>query len=136
MNAKNILVLEDATLVRNLVHGRLEAQGYNVTSASMVSEALQEIRAKMPDLIILDLGLEDENPFAALTDGFAFLGMLRRSYPGSDTAVIIYSVSYSPEIDVQAKSMGVIEVVEKKRGMTALLTAVHKAFQNREEKAA
>jgi two-component system KDP operon response regulator KdpE len=136
MNTKNILVLEDAQLIRNLVHGRLEAEGYNVTSASMVSEALHEIRAKMPDLIILDLGLEDENPFAALTDGFSFLGMLRRSYPGSDTSVIIYSVSYSPEIEVRAKSMGVIEVIEKKRGMTALLGAVRKVFENREEKAA
>jgi two-component system KDP operon response regulator KdpE len=136
MNTKNILVLEDATLVRNLVHGRLEAEGYNVTSASMVSEALHEIRAKMPDLIILDLGLEDDNPFAALTDGFSFLGMLRRSYPGSDACVIIYSVSSSPEIEARAKSMGAFEVIEKKRGMTALLGAVRKAFENREEKAA
>ena len=136
MNTKNILVLEDAALIRNLVHGRLEAEGYKVTSASMVSEALQEIRAKMPDLIILDLGLEDDNPFAALTDGFSFLGMLRRSYPGSDTSVIIYSVSYSPEIEARAKSLGVLEVIQKKRGMTALLGAVKKAFENREEKAA
>jgi len=136
MNTKNILVLEDATLVRNLVHGRLEAAGYNVTSASMVSEALLEIRAKMPDLIILDLGLEDEDPFAALTDGFAFLSMLRRSYPGSDTSVIIYSVSFSPEVEARAKSMGVLDVIEKKRGMPALLGAVKQAFQNREEKAA
>jgi two-component system, OmpR family, KDP operon response regulator KdpE len=136
MNTKNILVLEDATLVRNLVHGRLEAAGYDVTSASMVSEALHEIRAKMPDLIILDLGLEDEDPFAALTDGFAFLGMLRRSYPGSDTSVIIYSVSCSPEIEARAKSLGVLEVIEKKRGMPALLGAVKQAFQTREEKAA
>ena len=136
MNTKNILVLEDATLIRNLVHGRLEAEGYNVASASMVSEALHEIRAKMPDLIIQDLGLEDDDPFAALTDGFAFLGMLRRSYPGSDTAVIIYSVSHSPEIEARAKSLGVLEIIQKKRGMTALLGAVKKAFDNREEKAA
>lgn len=136
MNTKSILVLEDATLVRHLLHGRLEAEGYNVASASMVSEALQEIRAKMPDLILLDLGLEDDDPFAALTDGFAFLGMLRRSYPGSDTSVIIYSVSCSPEIEARAKSMGVLEVIEKKRGMPALLVAVRKAFENREDKAA
>ena len=136
MNTKNILVLEDAKLIRNLVQGRLETEGYSVASAGMVSEALHEIRAKMPDLIILDLGLEDDDPFAALTDGFSFLGMLRRSYPGSDTSVIIYSVSYSPEIEARAKSMGVIEVIEKKRGMTALLGAVRKVFENREEKAA
>jgi len=136
MITKNILVLEDAKLIRNLVQGRLETEGYSVTSAGMVSEALHEIRAKMPDLIILDLGLEDDDPFAALTDGFSFLGMLRRSYPGSDTSVIIYSVSYSPEIESRAKSMGVIEVIEKKRGMTALLGAVRKVFENREERAA
>ena len=136
MNTKNILVLEDATLVRNLLHGRLEAEGYDVTSASMVSEALQEIRGKMPDLIILDLGLEDDDPFAALTDGFSFLGMLRRSYPGSDTSVIIYSVSYSPEIEARAKSMGVLDVIEKKRGIPALLGAVRRAFDDREDRAA
>lgn len=136
MNNKRILVLEDATLVRNLLHGRLEAEGYNVASASMASEALQEIRTKMPDLIILDLGLEDEDPFAALTDGFSFLGMVRRGYPGSDTSVIIYSVSCSPEIVARAKSMGVLDVIEKKRGMPALLEAVRQAFENREDKAA
>lgn len=136
MNAKNILVLEDVKLVRNLLQSRLENEGYKVASASMVSQALHEIRTKMPDLIILDLGLEDEDPFATLTDGFAFLQMLRRSYPGSDIAVIIYSVSYSPEIEVRAKSLGVLDVIEKKRGVPALLNAVKSAFDNREDKAA
>lgn len=132
MSKKKILVVEDVKLVRSLLETRLEAEGYNVASVAIASEALHEVRKSMPDLIVLDLGLQDDDPFAAITDGFAFLSMLRRSYPGSDTSILIYSVSHSPEIEAKAKAMGVLEVIDKKRGVPALLEAVRKAFETRE----
>src|SRR5687768_11305520 len=109
MNTEHILVVEDTNLIRVLVRSRLEAAGYQVAGASTVSEALQAIKTRMPDLLILDLSLAGEG-FADLTDGFAFLSLLRRNHPEADPAVIIYSVDHSPEVEARAKSMGAIAV--------------------------
>lgn len=55
--AKKILVVEDELFVRTLVQSRLEANGYEVTTASDGEQALGKARSEKPDLIILDLML-------------------------------------------------------------------------------
>ena len=136
MSAEHILVVEDTKLIRNVLRSRLEAEGYQVTPAGKISEALVAIRTKMPDLLILDLTLDGEDPFSTLTDGFAFLTLLRRNYPKADVAVIIYSVNYSPEVESRAKSMGATAVIDKKSGIVALLSAVGAALEERRSKQA
>lgn len=133
MNTEHILVVEDTNLVRILVRSRLEAAGYQVIGAGTVSEALQAIKTRMPDLLILDLSLAAAD-LAELTDGFAFLGLLRRNYPEANPAVIIYSVNHSPEVEARAKSMGAVAVMDKKGGVPALLTAVRTALDERKSK--
>jgi hypothetical protein len=54
----------------------------------------------MPDLLILDLSLAAAD-LAELTDGFAFLRLLRRNHPEADPAVIFYSVNHSPEVEAR-----------------------------------
>jgi DNA-binding response OmpR family regulator len=133
VNTEHILVVEDTNLIRTLVHSRLEAGGYQVTGVSTVSEALRAIKTRMPDLLILDLGLATED-LAELGDGFAFLGLLRRTYPKADPAVIIYSVNHSPEVEARAKSMGAVAVMDKKAGVPALLNVVRAALEERKSK--
>lgn len=136
MSTAHILVVEDTELIRVLLHSRLEAEGYVVTALSKISEALQAVRTAMPDLLVLDLTLDGDEPFACLTDGFAFLSLLRRNHPDADVAVIIYSVNYSPAVETRAKSMGAFAVIDKKSGVAALLSAVRAALEQRKSKEA
>jgi len=135
MSAEHILVVEDTNLVRVLISSRLRSEGFDVAGAAKVSEALQAVNTRTPDLIVLDLSLDnEEDQMAGLTDGFAFFGMLRRSYPQADIDVIIYSVDHSPEVHARAKSMGAAAVVDKKAGVASLLEAVRITLDERKKK--
>ena len=135
MNSEHILVVEDTNLVRILVRSRLEAAGYQVVGAGTVSEALQAIKTRMPDLLILDLSLATTD-LAELTDGFAFLSLLRRNHPEADPAVIIYSVNHSPEVEARARTLGAAAVIDKKGGVPALLNTVRATLDERHNKKA
>jgi CheY-like chemotaxis protein len=50
-----ILIADDNEAHRDIVARRLEAQGYDIITASEGEEALAHARAKLPDLILLDV---------------------------------------------------------------------------------
>lgn len=129
-----ILVIEDGEPIRNLLKGRLEKDGFEVKGAGKVADALMEIRTKMPDLIILDLTFDDD-PFAGITDGISFLGMLRRNHEDANPAIIIFSANPSPQIEAKAKAMGVHTVLGKKAGVRPLLDAIQLVLKERKETA-
>lgn len=56
---KQILVVEDERKIAQIVRDYLERAGYRVTVASSGPEALAAARARLPDLIVLDLGLPE-----------------------------------------------------------------------------
>ena len=56
-----ILVVDDEVNVRKLYQMELEDDGHEVVTAANGTEALQCIRGAAPDLVILDIKLENEN---------------------------------------------------------------------------
>ncbi|TLM97524.1 response regulator, partial [bacterium] len=50
-----ILVVDDEVLYQHLVKVNLEAEGYEVITASNGEEALEMVASKHPDLVILDV---------------------------------------------------------------------------------
>ena len=56
-NGKEILVVEDERKIAQILCDYLRRAGYRVVVASSGPEALAAARARMPDLIVLDLGL-------------------------------------------------------------------------------
>lgn len=64
--AKNILVIEDDTSIRELLVELLESEGYNVASAINGLEGLKYLeRTGRPDLILIDLMMP-------VMDGYSF----------------------------------------------------------------
>ena len=57
--AHNVLVVEDETDIRNLVVFHLAREGYHCRTAATGTQALQEVRGHLPDLIGLDLMLPE-----------------------------------------------------------------------------
>lgn len=57
MSVGRILVVEDEEDLRELLRYRLEQEGFEVESVERGDEALQRVREKLPDLMLLDLML-------------------------------------------------------------------------------
>jgi two-component system capsular synthesis sensor histidine kinase RcsC len=89
-----ILVIEDNTVLRALVRGLLESQGYSVVEAANGAEGLQVYAAAPADLVITDL----EMP---VLDGFQVLRALRHTAP----AAAVLAISGDPHALVQARTL-------------------------------
>jgi DNA-binding response OmpR family regulator len=131
MSNEHILMVEDDKLVLSLVASKLRTEGYQVTGAESVSNALHVTANNLPDLLILDLTLLDGDPFAGLTDGFAFLRLLQRSSPDAKLPVIIYSADNSPAVQAKAQKFGVAAVIQKGAPIDELLTVVRMVLDER-----
>ena len=60
MTTKNILVVDDERDVAEFMRDLLEDNGYGVTVAYDGVEAMEKIRERKPDLILLDLQMPEE----------------------------------------------------------------------------
>ena len=76
----NILIVDDEVTIRELLTGYLTANGYHVTAAASVHEAVRLAEKAPPDLLISDLQLEDG-------DGFEIIERIKRQQP--DLPVIL-----------------------------------------------
>jgi CheY-like chemotaxis protein len=69
-----VLVVEDEDDARTLISTVLSLHGADVRTAASVAEALATIEQKMPDLLVSDIGMPDE-------DGYALIRKVRARSP-------------------------------------------------------
>src|SRR5512138_280544 len=91
-----ILVVDDELAIRRFLRTALGAQGYNIFEAATAQDALQEVAMHRPDLVILDLGLPDQ-------DGTEVVRQLRQ---WTQLPVIILSVRDRDAAKVAALDAG------------------------------
>ncbi|MCH9651993.1 MAG: response regulator [Deltaproteobacteria bacterium] len=99
-----ILVLDDEESQRKLVAAELEAQGFQVTTASSGTEALELMRRRRPDLVLLDLLMPE-------MDGTAFLRQARRDPRFHGLPVVV----------VTARDLSAKETLLVEQGVRAML---------------
>ncbi len=56
---KRILVVDDEKNIRTLFRDELEEDGYEVETAGSGQEALDKVAQRVPDLMVLDIRMED-----------------------------------------------------------------------------
>ena len=56
-----VLLIEDEGEIRRYLRATLEAQDYDVLEAATAREGLQKLTLNRPDVVILDLGLPDQD---------------------------------------------------------------------------
>lgn len=85
LHRSRILVVDDDSGVRETIALLLAAAGYEISSAHSGFEALQQLKIKVPTLLLCDLEMPGMS-------GFELLSIVRRRFPG--VAVIAMSGSY------------------------------------------
>ena len=119
MNEQKILVIDDEGPIRKLLQITLQSNGYNVEESVTAKDGLATAVSNLPDLILLDLGLPDE-------DGHSVLKKLRTWY---SKPVIIISVLSSEEDIVNALDNGANDYLIKPFRTGELLARIRSALR-------
>ncbi len=103
MNSAEILVIDDEAQIRKLLEITLQSNDYKVREASTAKDGLIIAANHPPDIILLDIGLPDEN-------GHIVLQKLREWYT---KPIIILSVQSSEEDIIKALDNGANDYLVK-----------------------
>ena len=95
MTQAKILLVEDDSLLRETLVAILEQEGFRVTEAGDVNQALQHVASDVFDVLVTDLHM----PGAA--DGLTIISAMRHANPKAVTLLL----SAFPEMDVAAKTI-------------------------------
>jgi len=117
---KNVLVVEDNVLNRELMSALLKGAGYNVFVAKDGAEALMMIGRERVDLMLLDVDL----PFI---DGHSLLQAVREN--GLEIPAIFISGLPGEEVEVKAFQVGATDFIRKPVKNNVLLARVSKVLK-------
>jgi len=121
---KKILVVEDEEDILALLHFNLIKAGYLVDCASQGEEALMLVRAKKPDLILLDLMLPG-------IDGLEICRRLRGDNRSKEIPVIMLTARGEEEDVVRGLEMGADDYITKPFSIKVLLARVQTVLRRR-----
>lgn len=119
-NRYKILIIEDESNIRSFVKTILHANDYQVLLADSCENGLMMYGSHMPDLVILDLGLPDQ-------DGLEFIRRIRRT---EATPILVLSARTTEEDKITALDLGANDYVTKPFGTGELLARVRAALRS------
>lgn len=117
--AGTILVVEDDVEIRELVADYLAGQGYAVRAVATGAEARAALRGTLPDLVVLDLGLPDD-------DGLAIARHLREQH---DLAIVMISGACDPIDRIVGLEVGSDDYLPKPFDMRELRARVRNVMR-------
>jgi two-component system KDP operon response regulator KdpE len=119
-NSAEILIIDDEVQIRKLLEIALDSNGYKTVFAVNAKEGIALAANHQPNLIILDLGLPDE-------DGQEVLKRLREWYK---KPIIILTVKNTEEEIVKALDNGANDYLAKPFRTQELLARIRTALRN------
>lgn len=120
---KNFLIVDDEADIRTLIRGILEDEGYTIRLAANSDEAYAQIDQAVPDLVILDIWLQN-----SAHDGLQILERLKSEHPC--VPVLMISGHGTIETAVNAIKQGAYDFIEKPFKSDRLLLMIERALEN------
>jgi two-component system, OmpR family, KDP operon response regulator KdpE len=114
MSKLRILIVEDEADIRRFIRLSLEREGMTVFEATTAAQARIESASRQPHLVIVDLGLPDE-------DGKVFIRDMRN---WSSAPVLVLSAREREEEKVEALNVGADDYLTKPFGVPELIARV------------
>ncbi len=122
MSSGHILVVDDEPDIRNLVKEILEDEGFEVSVAESGEQARHARRKRRPDLILLDIWMDD-------VDGITLLREWSEN-GGLPCPVVVMSGHGTVETAVEATRLGAYDFIEKPISLAKLLLVVNRALES------
>jgi len=117
----NILIVDDSDTNLVLLEAILEDDGNHVQKAYSAKEALVSLTKKVPNLILLDLLMPNEN-------GFDLLKKLNSNGIFKGIPTIIVTAFANQENKIIAKDLGAVDLIEKPINIPEFLDKIHSAL--------
>ena len=122
---KKILIVDDDRVVLASCRRILESEGYTASPTSSVKEALAMLEQEKFDLLLVDVIMPEY-------DGMYLIGNVRENLP--HLPILVMSGYPTPETISSGMRMGATHFIAKPFTPDELITAVHKAFEEEQEK--
>jgi len=113
----HILVVDDSGFARRTLRQMLESDGHSCDEAQNGTEALERYASRRPDIVLLDMVMEEMN-------GLEVLANLRRVDP--EAKVLVVSADIQTSTSQQAKAAGANGMLNKPFQKDQLLATVAK----------
>ena len=121
--ASEILIVDDEEDIRDLISGILRDEGYTTRVAGDSDAALAAIRARRPQLVVLDIWLQGSK-----LDGIEILETIKREQP--DLPVVMISGHGTIETAVASIKKGAYDFVEKPFKADRLMHVAERALES------
>lgn len=121
MSFGHILIVDDEPDIRGLLKEILEDEGFSISVAENGQSAREALRARRPDLILLDIWMPD-------IDGVKLLKEWKEN-KSFDCPVIMISGHGTVETAVEAIRVGAYDFIEKPLSIAKLLITVDRALE-------
>lgn len=119
-----ILLVDDEPDIVDTIQCRLEANSFNVVTASNGEEGLQKAADEKPDLILLDTNMPVMN-------GHEMLENLKKRPGLKDIPVIMCTALCEPQDIATASALGIADYVTKPFDYTDLIEKITSALENK-----
>ncbi|MCV0404480.1 MAG: sigma-54 dependent transcriptional regulator [Chloroflexi bacterium] len=118
---RTVLVVDDDGDIRTLLKDLLTDEGYAVTVAPTGADALEQIAKDMPDLVMMDVKLPDQ-------DGIGLLRQLKREH--DELEVIVMTAFGGSSTAIKAMEHGAYDYVTKPFEIDDLLATLRRVFEH------
>jgi DNA-binding NtrC family response regulator len=115
----SILVVDDEEALRTVLSSELENEGYTVASAGDGDDAINILRDRMFDLVLLDIKMPR-------VDGFEVLRFIKERFPS--TKVIMLTGFADLKNAIESKKLGAEDFVSKPYDLVDLLTTIERVL--------
>jgi DNA-binding response OmpR family regulator len=119
---EHILVVDDEPQIRELLSLYLANHGYRVSTTANSEETLQMIRETPLDLVVLDIGLAEE-------DGLNLLVRLKDEHP-KQRVIMLTGMGFVEDLLHEAYQKGADGYVSKVLPLDELLLTIEKTFKS------
>src|SRR5579862_3471469 len=120
--ASEVLIVDDEEDIRDLIAGILKDEGYETRVAGDSESALNAVRLRRPQLVVLDIWLQGSK-----LDGIQVLDTLKREQP--DLPVVMISGHGTIETAVASIKKGAYDFIEKPFKADRLIHVVSRALE-------
>ncbi|MCX8027847.1 MAG: sigma-54 dependent transcriptional regulator [Thermodesulfovibrionales bacterium] len=122
MANETVLVVDDESAIRDTLADIISDEGYSVITASTGQEALNIIQENPPDIILLDIWLND-------MDGLEMLPLITQK--NTESIVIMISGHGNIETAVKAIKFGAYDFLEKPLSIDKVILTLNRALERR-----